>query len=72
LINGLGPIFLLLTGVYLLDQGLFNVGGLVTIILAGTTLYVAVANMIWGFALLSQAVPPARRIEETLGNVSNK
>lgn len=72
LINGLGPIFLLLTGVYLLEQGLFNVGGLVTIILAGTTLYVAVSNMIWGFALLSQAVPPARRIEETLGNVSNK
>lgn len=72
LIMGLGPILLLLTGVYLLRQGLFNVGGLVTIILAGTNLYTAVTNMIWGFALLSQAVPPARRIEETLGNISYK
>ena len=63
---GFGPIVLLTIGVHLVNQSLLSVGNLVTIVLAANNIYGPIAAMVWGFALLSQTAPPAKRIEETL------
>jgi len=63
---GVGPIILLFFGVHLVNQSLLSVGNLVTIVLAANNIYWPIAALVWGFALLSQTVPAAKRIEETL------
>lgn len=63
---GSGPIVLLALGIPLVNQSLLSIGNLVTIVLAANNIYGPVAGMVWGFALLSQTAPSAKRVEETL------
>ena len=63
---GFGPILLLVPGVYFVNQSMLSVGDLVTVILAANSVYQPIGNLSWGFALLSQTIPAAQRIEESL------
>lgn len=63
---GFGPIVLLALGAYFVNQSMLSVGNLVTVVLAANSVYGPIGNLAWGFAVLSQTVPPAHRIEESL------